>query len=241
MFSDPSKIFNSDESNIQLCPKTGEVIGICGWKNVYEVGCGPEKSNLTFLGTFISRGDIVCPAVIYPYLWVLKDIVRNAPDHFFIGASKSRWMKAETFYEFVANAFISWLDTSQIQRPVILFIDGHRTPMTMHLSTLCEENSVVLYLHPPNTNHTLQPADVGAFKPLKNMWKKYVHEFKRENPNSVVQRVNVAPLLSKVLDNINKDAIVNGFRATGLYPLNPDAVDYTKCLDISVEQEGNQT
>ena len=67
IFSDPSRVFNSDETNIQLCPKTGKVIGICGRKNVYDVSSGPEKSSLTFLGTFNARGDIVCPAVIYPY------------------------------------------------------------------------------------------------------------------------------------------------------------------------------
>ena len=238
IFSDPSRVFNSDETNIQLCPKTGKVIGIRGWKNVYDVSSGPEKSSLTFLGTFNARGDIVCPAVIYPYLRVPKVIVRSAPDHFFIGASESGWMKAETYYEFIANAFIPWLDNNSIKRPVILFVDGHKTHMTMQLSTLCENNSV-LYLLPPNTTHILQPANVGAFKPLKNTWRKYVHEFQRENPNSMVRRVNVAPLLSKVLDNMNKDAIVNGFRATGLYPLNQEAVDYTKCLDISVEQEGD--
>ena len=38
---------------------------------------------------------------------------------------------------------------------------------------------------------------------------------------------------------MNKDAIVNGFRAAGLYPLNQEAVDYTKCLNISAEEEGD--
>ena len=35
-----------------------------------------------------------------------------------------------------------------------------------------------------------------------------------------------------MLDNLKKESIVNGFRACGLYPLNADAVDYTKCLDV---------
>lgn len=49
IFQDPSQVFNSDESNIQLCPKTGKVIGMKGWKNIYELAPGPEKSTLTFL------------------------------------------------------------------------------------------------------------------------------------------------------------------------------------------------
>ena len=48
---DPRRIFNTDESCIQLAPSTGKVISITGWKNVYEIAPGAEKSNLTFLGT----------------------------------------------------------------------------------------------------------------------------------------------------------------------------------------------
>lgn len=42
-------------------------------------------------------------------------------------------------------------------------------------------------------------------------------------------KFNFAPLLKKVLDQTMKKAtIVNGFRACGLFPYNPDTVDYTK-------------
>ena len=89
IFSDPSRVYNTDESNIQLCPKSGKVVGVKGWKNIYEISCGAEKSTLTFLGTFNARGDILCPAVIYPYVRVPKDIVRRVPDNFFVGATES--------------------------------------------------------------------------------------------------------------------------------------------------------
>ena len=44
-------------------------------------------------------------------------------------------------------------------------------------------------------------------------------------------------MLAKVLPRIPISAITNGIRATGLYPLDPDAVDYTKCMEIMVENE----
>ena len=46
VLDDPSRVFNSDDSNIQLAPKTGTVVGIKGWKNCYEIAAGPEKSTL---------------------------------------------------------------------------------------------------------------------------------------------------------------------------------------------------
>ena len=48
---DPRRIYNTDESCIQLAPPTGKVISMRGWKNVYELAPAAEKSNLTFLGT----------------------------------------------------------------------------------------------------------------------------------------------------------------------------------------------
>ena len=107
----------------------------------------------------------------------------------------------------------------------------------MQASKFCEDHAIILYLLPPNTTHILQPADVGAFKSLKDYWRQELIDYQRENPNCVVKRRNVAPLLSKVLEKIPVSSITNEFGATGLYPLNADAVDYSKCLEIVVENE----
>ena len=237
IFDDPSRVFNTDETCMQLCPSTGKVIGIRGWKNIYEVAPGPEKSNLTFLGTFNAKGDIVAPMIIYPYVRIPKDIVNNVPDEFTVATSDSGWMKAETFYEFIGNAFIPWLEKHVVTKPVILFVDGHKTHMSMQVTTLCEDNGIILYLLPPNTTHILQPADVGPFKPLKAYWRQEIIKFQKENCNSVVRRKHVALLLKNVLDKLKKTSIVNGFRACGLYPLDADAVDYSKCLDVIHEPD----
>ena len=37
ILDDPQRIFNLDESNNQLCPKTGKVVWIKGWCNAYEL------------------------------------------------------------------------------------------------------------------------------------------------------------------------------------------------------------
>ena len=79
--------------------------------------------------------------------------------------------------------------------------------------------------------HTLQPADVGPLKTLKQYWRDEVRKYNRENVNEIVQ-VAVAPLMKKVLARVTRSSIKNVFSATGLYLLNPDFPDYSKYLEI---------
>jgi hypothetical protein len=43
-----------------------------------------------------------------------------------------------------------------------------------------------------------------------------------------------APLLKEVTESsVKPETLANGFRASGLYPVNPNALDYIKCLGTS--------
>ena len=237
VIEDSSRVFNLDETNIQLCPSTGKVIGLKGWRNIYEITPGPEKSTLTFVGNFSASGLIVTPAVIYPYKRIPSDIEQNIPDEFQALKTESGWMTSECFFDYIINIFNVWLNLKEITKPIILFVDGHKTHLTLQISTFCEENGIILYLLPPNTTHILQPADVGPFRSLKAFWRQEVRQFQRENVNEVVRRQHVAPMLHNVLQKVSPDSIKNGFKATGLCPLDPEAIDFSKLLDVSFEDE----
>ena len=57
-FKDPNRIFNLDDTNIQLCVSTGQVRSIRETINVYEIAPGLCKSTLTFVGTLNANGSI---------------------------------------------------------------------------------------------------------------------------------------------------------------------------------------
>ena len=59
---------------------------------------------------------------------------------------------------------------------MLLFMDGHKSHMTLELSKFCEENGIILYALPPSTIHIMQPADVSV---------KHVKPLKRENRKGV--------------------------------------------------------
>lgn len=53
----------------------------------------------------------------------------------------------------------------------------------------------------------------------------------KQSSNTHITRHNFSLLFKKAFDNACKvTTITNGFKICGLFPLNPDAVDYTKCI-----------
>lgn len=235
ILNDPSRILNGDETNFNLCPKNSKVLAPKGARNVYEIENAPSKSNITVMFTFTASGHVTPPMIIFPYKRLPVNIlnsVTSVSTEWGIGLSESGWMRSEIFYEYISKVLHPSLKKLNTQFPVILFIDGHSTHLTYKLSELCTKLEIILICLYPNTTRILQPADVACFKPLKNGWKKAVLDWRRTNPIKTLSKEHFAPILKNVIDDFDTktENIRNGFRACGLYPWDPDAIDFSKCL-----------
>jgi hypothetical protein len=226
-----------------MCPKSGKVLAPKGYKNIYEVKKGNEKETITVLLVFSADGRTLTPMVVFPFVRPNKAIVDSIPSGWFLGRSESGWMRSDTFYEYIANGLNKWLDENKVTRPILLLVDGHKSHLSVELSQFCHERGIILYALPPNTTHIMQPADVSVFKPLKTNWKKTVRQWqaKPENVNCVLTKCTFCPLLEQVLqDESLPQTIQNGFRKCGLFPFNPEAVDYSKCIQNRLERLNHQ-
>ncbi|KAH9642696.1 hypothetical protein HF086_014393 [Spodoptera exigua] len=188
--SDPSRVYNGDETNFILCPKNTKVIAPKGEKNVYEVDHAPSKSCITVMFTFGADGDTTPPMIIFPLKRMRPEIRKSVP---------KEW-------------------------------DGHKSHTTLELSQLCQSLGIILIALYPNATRLLQPADVAAFRPIKVMWRKAVLEWRANNLTKTLLKTDVGSVLDNVLPKLKKSTLINGFKARGLCPFNPDEVDYTKCL-----------
>lgn len=238
----PERIFNADESCFSLCPKTGKVLGPRGFRNLYQINSGNEKDNLTVLVNFNANGQMCPPVVVFPYLRPPKAITDSMPREWTLGRSESGWMRNEIFFEYIVNDFNTWVENNNIQKPILLLVDGHKSHMSLVLSSMCEQLGIILYALPPNTTHILQPADVSVFAPLKANWRKEVRMFlsKAENLNSSVTKTNFCKLFKNIIeDSQMENCIKQGFRKCGLFPFDPEAVDYTKCVQSTMERFNN--
>ncbi|KAJ0169285.1 hypothetical protein K1T71_015169 [Dendrolimus kikuchii] len=227
---DGSRVFNGDETNFQLCPKNTKVLAEKGCKNVYEVDHAQAKSCLTVMFTFSASSDTTPPMVIYPLKRMQVDIRTSVPSHWGLGLSDNGWMNKELFFQYINNVLYPYLLEKKIQFPIVLFIDGHKSHMNYELSESCKEKGIILIALYPNATRILQPADVSAFKPMKNAWKKSVLDWRRKNLTKILTKINFGPIFTMALEKYMNRSSINGFKACGLYPWNPNAIDFSKCL-----------
>ena len=76
-------------------------------------------------------------------------------------------MTSEIFYEHIGNVLFPFIIMNNVKYPVILFVNGHKTHLTAHVSRLCKELQIILIALYPNATLILQPPDVVAFRSIQ--------------------------------------------------------------------------
>lgn len=235
VLSEPKRIFNGDESAFFLNPKGSKVLAKKGDKCIFQqVNCD-EKECITVLVTGNAAGDLCPPLLCLKYERLPQEIVAGVPPEWGVGKSPNGWMTGQVFYEYLTNIFHPWLVTNKITLPVILFMDGHSSHLTLHTSNFCKNNGIVLVALLPNSTHILQPMDVGVFRPLKSGWKTAVHDHRlqrvaaQEDPT--LRKRDFARLLKTVIEKtISPQILQQAFRKCGLFPWDPSAVEVEKLI-----------
>ncbi|XP_066590532.1 uncharacterized protein [Prorops nasuta] len=225
----PSRVFNCDETNMQLIPKSEKVLTEIGARSAYKIVDGFEKESVTALFMYSADGSRAPPMLMFKYKdSVPKSISKNCPVDWGIGISENGWMTTETFYEYIANIFYPWLLKENIEFPVIIYLDGHSSHVTIPLVKFCRENRIELIALFPNATHILQPLDIALFHPFKDLWRKTVLKWKAENNQSRLKKEHVSKVLAETLACFTneKKIIQGGFQAAGLMPFNPNAIEY---------------
>nr|XP_029725126.1 uncharacterized protein LOC115265069 [Aedes albopictus] len=169
IFSEPERIYNMDESGFRLVPQ--DFTAICGpnVENTYFVHNNSDKDSYTALFGCNAQGEITPPMILYPGKRVSRDMADNTPDGWSVGVSDEGWQTSKTFYEYITNDFYNWLLKNSIKFPVILFVDGHKSHISIELAEFCANHEIVLVALYPNSTWILQPLDRQFFGLLKQI------------------------------------------------------------------------
>jgi len=227
---DGTRIFNCDESAFYLCPKGERVLVRKGDKAVYNFTQNDEKKCLTVLFMTNATGALVPPMIVFPYERIPYSVSQSVPINWSIEKSENGWMTAETFYEYISNIFEPWLTTHNIERPIILYVDGHSSHLTLPVAQFCMDHQIELIALFPNATYLIQPLDVALFRTLKSSWRDCTNDWRVQNQRNL-RREDFGPLLKKAIERIELPrGMSNGFRKCGLFPFSADALQYNQLL-----------
>lgn len=242
ILKDPDRIWNMDESGFQLSPKSNLVIGERG-RNVYNESSRSQKESITTLFSVNAMGTFAPPLTIFKYARLPKSITDQAPPFWSLGKSESGWMTSECFFEFISNVFLPYLKEEKAKFPVVVFLDGHSSHLSLELSEFCSSNQIILISLFPNATHILQPLDVAVFGPIKSKWKQICRQWRIENDGREINKADVPLALSRFIggDPSMQENVISGFKSTGLFPFEPNNVDYSKIVERPVRAEDTIT
>jgi len=118
---------------------------------------------------------------------------------------------------------------NNIEFPIILFVDGHSSHMSLPLSDFSQAKQIELEALKANATHILQPLDVTFFRAFKSSWQQNCMEVYRKNNLLSIKKHQFAKILKNTLQNMKVDkTLQNGFQICRLCPFNENAVDYKK-------------
>ena len=217
----PSLIYNMDETGFPLDPRPLKTIHEKGEKNPISLTSG-SKSQVTVVACVSASGQTIPPLIIWKRKTMSPDMANGEIPGTQYGFSDTGWMKSKLFDSWFKKQFLRYAPAS---RPLILLLDGHSSHYCPDTLKLAAENGVIIVALPPNTTHLTQPLDKGVFGPFKVHWKRVCHDYQVSHPGRVINDYNFCSLFSKAwIESMTCVNIIAGFRTTGVYPVNRDAI-----------------
>lgn len=237
LFDKPANIFNMDESGIQIINKAGKVLTAKGSKNVSVLTSAEKGETVTVIACNNAEGRFLPPVLVMKGTNKKRDVCDGLPPGSDVFMNpKSAYINTELFIRWFKEIFL----VKKSPGVNLLIVDGHASHCTsLELLELADRNNVVLLCLPSHTTHALQPLDRAFFSPLKQYFNQETQAAMKNEGKQGLSRSKVGYLLGTAWKKAaSVGNAVNGFRACGIYPLNPHAIpEHMFCIADATPDE----
>lgn len=192
---------------------------------------GEDKENLSVQIAGNAAGQLLAPMMLFTFKRIPGKVYERLPQGWTCGKSDSGNMTAENFHEYLTKTFWPWLQEKKTELPVVLFVDGRVSHLTLSATDFCLRNKIELAALYPNASNVLQPLELAMFPQLKAAWREALNNYRSKTKFINMLKEETITLLKSVLDVLDvKGILMHGFKVAGLCPLMENVVNYKRIV-----------
>lgn len=216
----PERLYNVDEKGCRLTLHHQQtVLAEKGARRVHLVA-QEHAENVTIVACVNAIGTAIPPVVLFKGKRMRPEFNDNLPSGSVVKMAPKGSMTTELFVEFIQH-----LAKYKAPGKCLLIFDGASSHLDYQIADEAERHDIVLYCLPSNTTHELQPLDKSVNKSFEHHWDQELMLYTYQNPQIKLTKSRFNKILSKVWPKcMTQSNITNGFRATGLYPWDPNVI-----------------
>ncbi|KAJ2951388.1 hypothetical protein O0L34_g13531 [Tuta absoluta] len=216
----PENIYNIDEKNCRISlHHQKEVLRAKGKKRVHQIA-NEHAESVTVVGCGNAVGSAIPPMILFKGKRLKPEFRDNLPPGSLVRMTPKGSMTTETFIEFIDH-----LHKFRTAGPCLFVFDGAKCHLDFSIVDAAERCGITLYCLPLNTIHELQPMDKSVYRSFEHHWDQEYIKYVSQHPERTVNKTSFNVILSKVWPKcMTISNITSGFRATGLYLYDPDAI-----------------
>lgn len=220
----PENVYNMNE--------TGVMLGMLGSVKVLvskddlrgHRGARVKRTVVTAIECVSVDGRYLDPMIIWPASTHRANGTTYPTPGWHYAYSESGYTNSYISLEWLKRVFDPQTRVRANGKPRILVCDGFGTHEALETLEFFFENNISLCRLPSHTSHKLQPCDVAVFSPLKAAYRNEVDQLERGGVG-MIGKQHFTYLYSPTRERaLTKRNILAGWRASGLYPFNPDRV-----------------
>ena len=147
-----------------------------------------------------------------------------------MAATTNGYITKSKFHEYAIQFVLSLKRNGLLDRTHLLIIDSHKSHVYNYpfLQYMLSNNIQVMAI-PAHCSHIVQPLDNVPFACFKRSWEKHLDNWNFQHLGALLNKANFFTVFNRAFySSMSESNIKAGFKNTGIYPVNYEAIPTSK-------------
>ncbi|XP_030752807.1 uncharacterized protein LOC115879903 [Sitophilus oryzae] len=216
----PERLYNMDEKGCRITVHKQNVVLAEKGSTRVHLDAPEHAENVTIAMCVNAVGSAIPPMIIFKGIRYRSELASDLPPGTKVSVAPKGSMTSSLFVEFIQH-----FARHKASGKCLLIFDGAKCQLTYEALEEADKNNIILFCLPFNTTHALQPLDNSVTRSFEHHWDEEVSNYLCNSLERTLNGVAFNKIFSRTWPKcMTQTNITNGFKATGLYPLDPDVI-----------------